>query len=86
MAGTRPRRLGLAFAVSLTVAIAAAGAIVGPRLAPSLLARDGALNKAQRKLRALRAFSLFRARGDRAVLHAGDPPGARADKRAAPRP
>jgi len=60
--------------VSLMVGLAVAGVVVLPRVAPSLLARDGALARAKRKFLALRAFALFRAPGDRAVLRAGDPP------------
>jgi len=77
MAGTGPRRLGLVAAMSLLVGVAVAGMVVGPRLAPSLLAHDGTLAKAKRKLQALRTYGLFRARGDRAVLRAGDPPAPR---------
>ncbi len=74
MTATRPRRLGLIAAVSLLLSVAVAGVAVGPRIAPALLARDGALARAQRKLTQLRAFALFRARGDRAVLRLGEPP------------
>lgn len=74
MTGARPRRLGLAITVSLLLGVAVAAAAVGPRVAPSLMARDGALAKATRKFEALRSFALFRARGDRAVLRGGEPP------------
>jgi hypothetical protein len=60
--------------VLLLLGVSVAGVIVGPQLAPSLMARNGSIAKARRKLLALRAFALFRARGDRAVLRAGEPP------------
>jgi len=81
MAGARRGRLGLLLVVVLLLGVAVAGVIVGPQLAPSLLARHGTWAKARRKLLALRAFALFRAPGDRAVLRAGEPP--RASKRPA---
>ena len=81
MAGARRGRFGLVLAVLLLLGVGVAGVIVAPELAPSLLARNGSLAKARRKLLALRAFALFRAPGDRAVLRAGEP--ARASKRAA---
>ncbi len=74
MGGPRSRWFGLKLLVLLLIGLAVAGVIVGPRLAPSLLARNGALARAKRKFLALRAFALFRAPGDRAVLRAGDPP------------
>jgi hypothetical protein len=78
MAGARRGRVGLLLAVSLLLAVAVAGVgvvvIAGPELAPSLMARNGRLAKARRKLLALRAFALFRAPGDRAVLRGGEPP------------
>lgn len=83
MAGVGPRRFGLLVVVSFLVAVSIGGVVLAPQLAPSLLARNGALARAKRKLVALRAFALFRAPGDRAVLHAGDPP-PRAGKRPAP--
>lgn len=81
MAGARRGRVGLALVVLLLLGVAVGGVIVGPQLAPSLMARNGAWAKARRKLLALRAFALFRAPGDRAVLRAGEP--ARASRRAA---
>jgi hypothetical protein len=82
MAGARPRRFGLVMAAGVLLGVAGAGVVVGPRLAPSLMARNGAIAKATRKLESLRAFALFRAPGDRAVLRGGDPPPA---KHVAPR-
>ncbi|MFL5306493.1 MAG: hypothetical protein ACJ8F1_14850 [Polyangia bacterium] len=78
MTGARPRRVALSLVVSLLLIVAVGGVVVGPRLAPSLMGRDGALARAKRKFEALRAFALFRARGDRAVLRGGDPPAAKA--------
>lgn len=89
MAGARPRRLGLAVVVSLLLAVAAGGIVFGPQIAPSLLSANGALARAKRKFLQLRAFALFRARGDRAVLRGGepvDPARPRATKRATPAP
>jgi len=80
MAGARRGRFGLVVVVLLLLGVAVGGVIVGPEIAPSLMARNGAWAKARRKLLALRAFALFRAPGDRAVLHAGEPP--RAGRRA----
>jgi hypothetical protein len=80
MGGGRSRWFGLKLLVLLLIGIAVAGVVVVPRVAPSLLARDGALARAKRKFLALRAFALFRAPGDRAVLHAGDPPAKRAPR------
>jgi hypothetical protein len=77
MTDARPRRHGFVVAASLLLGIAVAGVVVGPRVAPSLMARDGALAKARRKFEALRSFALFRARGDRAVLRGGEPPSAK---------
>jgi len=74
MGRRRSRWFGLKLLVLLLVGIAVAGVVVVPRVAPSLLARDGALARARRKFEQLRAFALFRAKGDRAVLRAGDPP------------
>lgn len=80
--GPRSRGLGLLRALVLLLAgVAVAGVVLAPRLAPSLLARDGYLARAKRKLEQLRSFALFRAKGDRAVLQAGDPP----SKRRAPK-
>lgn len=73
MTGARPRRLALSLTIGALLSVAVAGVVFGPQLAPSLTARDGALAKAKRKLEALRAFALFRAPGDRAVLRGGDP-------------
>ncbi|HVY36665.1 MAG TPA: hypothetical protein VHM31_01985 [Polyangia bacterium] len=73
MTGARPRRLALSLTVAALLSIAAAGVVVGPNLAPSLTARNGALAKVKRKFEALRRFALFRAPGDRAVLRGGDP-------------
>lgn len=84
MAGARPRRLGLVLIVSLLLAVAAGGVVLGPQIAPSLFARDGALAKARRKFLKLRAFALFRAPGDRAVLRGGEPPPPRTTKYVAP--
>ncbi|HXJ23104.1 MAG TPA: hypothetical protein VMT03_22995 [Polyangia bacterium] len=64
----------LGLLVCLLVGIAVAGVFVGPRLTPSLFAKDGPLMRAKRKFLALRSFALFRAKGDRAVLQAGEPP------------
>ena len=77
MTGARPLRVALSLTVSLLLGVAVAGVVLGPRLAPSLMARDGVLAKAKRKFEALRAFALFRAPGDRAVLRGGDPPAAK---------
>lgn len=84
MAGARPGRLGLVLVVSLLLAVAAGGVVFGPQLAPSLFARDGTLARTRRKFLKLRAFALFRAPGDRAVLRGGEPATARATKHAAP--
>ncbi|HVT09354.1 MAG TPA: hypothetical protein VHO67_17965 [Polyangia bacterium] len=73
MTGARPRRLALSLTVAALLGVAVAGVVVGPQLAPSLAARNGALAKAKRKFEALRGFALFRAPGDRAVLRGGDP-------------
>ena len=72
--------------VSLLLAVAAGGVVFGPQIAPSLFTRDGALARARRKFLKLRAFALFRAPGDRAVLRGGEPPAPRATKHAAPAP
>jgi hypothetical protein len=73
--GGRSRRFGLLkVLVLLLIGFAVAGVVLVPRVAPSLLARDGALMRFKRKFLALREFALFRAKGDRAVLHAGEPP------------
>lgn len=83
MAGARPRRLGLVLVFGLLLAVAAGGVIFGPQLAPALFARDGRLARTRQKFSKLRAFALFRAPGDRAVLR-GQPPAPRATKHAAP--
>ncbi len=83
MTATRPRRLGLTAAVTLLLSVAIAGVALGPQLAPALMSRNGALARAKRKFVALRAFALFRAGGDRAVLRMGDPP-ARAGRHVTP--
>ena len=70
----------LPLVVLLLLGVAVGGVIVGPEIAPALMARNGAWAKARRKLLALRAFALFRAPGDRAVLRAGEP--ARSGRRA----
>ena len=80
MAGPRSRFGLLKAIVVLLIGVAVAGVVLMPRLAPSLLAHDGALARAKHKFLALRAFALFRAPGDRAVLHAGDPPAKRAPR------
>jgi hypothetical protein len=82
MGGPRSRGLGLKVLVALLLGIAVAGVVLAPRLAPSLMARDGVLARAKRKFEALRAYALFRAPGDRAVLRMGEPP----KKHAAPKP
>jgi hypothetical protein len=75
MGGPRSRPIGLLGGmVLLLIGVAVAGVVVAPRLAPSLLARDGYLARAKRKFEQLRSFALFRAKGDRAVLQAGEPP------------
>jgi hypothetical protein len=68
------RGSGLLTIVLLLVAVTAASVVLVPRFAPSLLARDGMLARARRKFAALRAYALWRAPGDRAVLRMGEPP------------
>jgi hypothetical protein len=81
MGGPRSGRFGLLkILLVLLIAVAVAGVVVVPRVAPSLLAPNGPLARAKRKFLALRAFALFRAPGDRAVLRAGDPPPRRASR------
>jgi hypothetical protein len=66
--------------ISVLVAVAVGGALLGPRLAADAAHGGGMLAAAKRKLKALHDYALFRAKGDRAVLHFDDPAKARKKK------
>lgn len=70
--------------LSLFVTVAVGGVLIGPRVAADAAHGDGVLAAAKRKLKALHDYALFRAKGDRAVVHFDDPAKTRTKKPSRP--
>jgi hypothetical protein len=62
--------------VGLLFVVAIGGVLLGPELARG----GGVLAASKRKFQALRSYALFRSKGDKAVVHWGEPPKGHAKK------
>ena len=70
--------------ITLLLAVAVAGAVWGPQIAAAVERDGGVLLAAKRKWQALRAYGLFRSKGDKAVLRWGESPKGHAKRQPSP--